>query len=109
MSGSDLVSGTLDLLVLKTLAAAPLHGYAIGKSIKAASSEVLRVGENVLYPSLHRLEEAGDVEGRWGVTPTGRKARIYRLTHQGRARLDTDGQEWVERSRAALRILEGGA
>ena len=103
MSNSDIVSGTLDLLILKTLADEPLHGYGI------ASADVLRIGDNVLYPALHRLADRGDLSGRWGTTASGREARIYRLTRKGKARLARESARWMERSEAALRILGGDA
>lgn len=107
MSRSDIVSGTLELLVLKTLSSGPLHGYAIGKAIKRESEDVLRIGENILYPALHRLEDRGDLKGSWGKTPSGRDAKIYRLTPKGAARLEREAERWMARSRAALQILSG--
>ena len=107
MSGSDIVTGTLELLVLKTLAGGPLHGYAIGKAIKARSSDILRIGENILYPALHRLEARKDIGGAWGVTSTGREAKIYRISPKGRRRLEKESERWVARSQAALLILSG--
>lgn len=109
MGSSDIVSGTLDLLILKTLDGGPLHGYAIGKAIKRASADVLRIGENVLYPALHRLAERGDLVGAWGTTASGREAKVYTLTVKGRRRLERESARWVARSAAALQILEGGA
>ena len=109
MSGSDIVTGTLELLVLKTLSHGPLHGYAIGKAIKRESHDVLRIGENVLYPTLHRLEARGDLDGEWGKTSSGREAKIYELTSAGRNRLRSESATWIARSEAALRILGGGA
>ncbi len=105
MSGSDIVTGTLELLVLKTLAGGPLHGYAIGKAIKGRSSDILRIGENILYPALHRLEARKDISGAWGVTSTGREAKIYRITPKGRRRLEKESERWMARSQAALLIL----
>ncbi|MEQ9398777.1 MAG: PadR family transcriptional regulator [Longimicrobiales bacterium] len=109
MSNSDIVSGTLDLLILKTLSEGPLHGYGIAKRIRSASADVLRIGDNVLYPALHRLADRGELSGRWGTTDSGREARIYRLTRKGRTRLDRESARWRERSEAALRILGGDA
>ncbi len=105
MSNADIVAGTLDLLVLKVLSQGPLHGYAIAKSIRRDSEEVLRVGDNTLYPALHRLEARGDLSGAWGRTSTGREARIYTLTPRGEKRLAKESARWMERSRAALRML----
>ena len=84
-----------------------LHGYAIGKAIKGRSSDILRIGENILYPALHRLEARGDVRGAWGVTDTGREAKIYRITAKGRKGLAKESERWMARSQAALRILSG--
>jgi PadR family transcriptional regulator len=107
MGGSDIVTGTLELLVLKTLADGRRHGYAIGRTIREQSADVLRVGENVLYPALHRLEARGDVRADWGTTETGREARFYRLTAKGRTRLRREAERWIARSEAARAILEG--
>lgn len=109
MSSSDIVSGTLDLLILEILSRGPLHGYGIAKAIRNASEDVLRVGDNILYPALHRLEDRGDLSAEWGTSATGREAKIYTLTDRGRARLEKEASRWLERSRAALRILSGGA
>ncbi len=107
MGGSDIVTGTLELLVLKTLAVGRLHGYAIGRAIRERSAHVLKVGENVLYPALHRLEARGDVRADWGTTDTGREARFYRLTPRGRTRLRREAERWLARSEAARAILKG--
>ncbi len=105
MSGSDLVTGTLDVVILCTLADGPLHGYAIGRAIKQSSSDVLSVGEGVLYPALHRLERKKFLAAQWGLTPTGREAKFYRVTKKGKKELTTMAAQWTSRSRAVLRIL----
>ncbi len=107
MSGSDIVTGTLELLILKTLDGGALHGYAIGKAIKGRSSDILRIGENILYPALHRLEARKDLNCAWGVTSTGREAKIYRITPKGRRRLAKESERWMARSQAAFLILSG--
>lgn len=107
MGASDIVSGTLELLVLQILADGPRHGYSIGKEIKRRSEDLLRIGENVLYPALHRLEARGDLSARWGTTPRGREAKIYRLLAPGRRRLERERERWLARSGAATRILTG--
>ncbi len=107
MSGSDIVTGTLELLVLKTLEGVPLHGYAVGKAIKGRSSDILRIGENILYPALHRLEARKDIRGAWGVTSTGREAKIYHITPKGRRKLERESERWMTRTQAALLILSG--
>ena len=105
MSGSDLFTGTLDMLILRTLEAAPLHGYAIGRSIRDGSEGVLAVEEGALYPALHRLEEKGLLEAEWGKTDTGRRAKFYRLTPEGRGHLETEAERWAEYSTAVQAIL----
>ena len=105
MSGSDLFTGTLDILVLRTLESAPLHGYAIGRSIREGSEGVLSVEEGALYPALHRLEDRGFLEAEWGRTDTGRRAKFYRLTAEGRAHLEAETERWSEFSMAVGAIL----
>ena len=81
---ADLLQGTLDLLILKTLALGPLHGWGISKRIRQLSSEVLQIGQGSLYPALYRLEDRGWIDAEWGISPEGRKAKFYRLTADGR-------------------------
>ncbi|MDX1492704.1 MAG: PadR family transcriptional regulator [Longimicrobiales bacterium] len=109
MSGSDLFTGTLDILILRTLEAAPLHGYAIGKSIRDSSEGVLSVEEGALYPALHRLEGKGLLEAEWGKTDTGRRAKFYRLTPEGVGHLEAESERWTEFSGAVSAILGTGA
>lgn len=108
MSGSDLFTGTLDLLILQTLEVAPLHGYAIGKAIRDGSAGVLAVEEGALYPALHRLEGRGNLESEWGRTDTGRRAKFYRVTTAGQARLETESARWTEYSGAVAAVLANG-
>lgn len=105
MSGSDLFTGTLDILILRTLEAAPLHGYAIGRSIRDGSEGVLAVEEGALYPALHRLEGRGLLEAEWGKTDTGRRAKFYRLTPEGTEHLSREAERWAEYSVAVAAIL----
>jgi transcriptional regulator len=105
MSGSDLFTGTLDILILRTLEAAPLHGYAIGRSIRDGSEGVLAVEEGALYPALHRLEGRGLLEAEWGKTDTGRRAKFYRLTRDGTEHLSREAARWAEYSGAVAAIL----
>ena len=105
MSGSDLFTGTLDILVLRTLEAGPLHGYAVGRSIRESSEGVLSVEEGALYPALHRLEGKGLLEAEWGKTDTGRRAKFYRLTAAGRAHLATEARRWNEFATAMSAVL----
>lgn len=107
MSGSDLFTGTLDILVLRTLEGAALHGYAIGKSIRDSSEGVLSVEEGALYPALHRLEGKGLLEAEWGKTDTGRRAKFYSLTDKGREHLRSEAERWAEFSGAVSAVLEG--
>lgn len=108
MSGSDLFTGTLDILVLRTVQAAPLHGYAIGRTIRDGSEGVLSVEEGALYPALHRLERRGLLESRWGKTDTGRRAKFYRVTDEGLAHLEAERARWAEYSDAVTAILGPG-
>lgn len=105
MSGSDLFTGTLDILVLQTLRPAPLHGYAIGKAIRDRSEGVLTVEEGALYPALHRLERKGLLESAWGRTETGRRAKFYRVTEGGVAHLEAEAARWAAYSGAVSTIL----
>jgi PadR family transcriptional regulator, regulatory protein PadR len=90
----ELVQGTLDMLILKTLAVGPQHGYAIASRIQQASSEFLKVEEGSLYPALHRMERRGWIEAEWGLSEAKRKAKYYRLTATGRAQLKVAAQNW---------------
>lgn len=105
MSGSDLFTGTLDILILRTLQAAPLHGYAIGRAIREASEGVLAVEEGALYPALHRLEGRGLLEAEWGRTDTGRRAKFYTVTAAGREHLEEESARWTQYSGAVTAIL----
>jgi transcriptional regulator len=94
MAGSDLYTGSLDLLILKAVSWGPLHGYAIGRWIRASTEDVLSVQEGALYPALHRLERKGFVEEEWGLTDTNREAKFYKLTRLGRKQLQTELVRW---------------
>lgn len=101
----DLLPGTLDLLILKTLVRGPLHGYGIAQHLQSVSDEVLQVGEGSLYPALQRLLGHGWVVADWGTTSTGRKARIYRLTGPGRRQLATETNNFSRMMRAIQAVL----
>ena len=101
----DLLRGTLDLLVLRTLGSGPSHGYAIAKAICAATDEVLNIEEGSLYPALYRMEKRGWIESNWGVTPTKRRAKFYELTAAGREQLDAESSTWSEFSTAVGKVL----
>jgi PadR family transcriptional regulator, regulatory protein PadR len=101
-----LIQGTLDMLILKTLACGPSHGYAIALSIQSISEEVLRVEEGSLYPALHRLELDGWIDSEWGVSDNNRRAKFYRLTAAGRKQLAREADNWQRIARAIGRIME---
>jgi PadR family transcriptional regulator PadR len=109
---SDLPQGTLDLLILKVAALGPVHGYAIAQRLQQVSRDVVQVPQGSLYPALHRLENRGLLTADWKETDTGREAKFYRLTRQGRAQLESEAVSW-ERLTAAvsliLKLSEGGA
>jgi PadR family transcriptional regulator PadR len=102
---SDVLQGTLDLLVLKTLSRGPQHGYGIAAAITAISDDVLRVEEGSLYPALHRMEQAGWVAAEWQVTSNNRRARLYRLTRIGQKHLDTEHEQWDRLTKAVGKVL----
>ena len=109
---SDLPQGTLDLLILKAVAADPLHGYAIAQRLEQVSRGVVQVPEGSLYPALHRLENRGLLAADWKKTETGREAKFYRLTRQGRKQLELEAQSWQRLIKAVGLILamsEGGS
>src|SRR5688572_10938908 len=103
---ADLLQGTLELLILRTLAAGEKHGYEIGEWIHAASAEALSVEEGALYPALHRLELRGLLTAAWDVSANNRRAKYYRLTAAGRRRLKESTDSWRRASTAVNRILE---
>src|ERR671934_1441888 len=91
---SDLVQGTLDLLILKILALEPLHGWAIGQRLKQVSGEVLQVSDGSLYPALHKLEQEGWITAEWKISELGRRAKFYSLTRPGRRQLNQEAADW---------------
>jgi PadR family transcriptional regulator PadR len=104
--GGELVQGTLDMMILKTLARGPMHGYGIAQSIQRTSDEVLRVEEGSLYPALHRLELDGILAAEWGLSENNRRAKYYRLTAEGRKRLATETSKWKRLAEAISRVME---
>ena len=106
MSKLDLLQGTLDLLILRTLQGGPLHGWAISERIQQISEDVLRVNQGSLYPALHRLEHQGWIEAEWGISELGRRARFYKLTADGRKQLDAERESWQRLTTAIGRVLE---
>ena len=104
---TQLLRGTLDMLILKTLAGgAPLHGYAVVERIGERTGGVLEIEDGALYQSLHRMEARGWVESEWGHAETGKRARYYRLTDAGRERLRAETAGWVRYAEAVFRVLE---
>lgn len=101
----DLLQGTLDLLILRTLQNGPMHGWDIAERIEQISQKVLEVNQGSLYPALHRLEHQGWITADWGVSELGRRARFYRLTPKGRKQLDLESADWDRISDAINRVL----
>jgi transcriptional regulator len=99
MAGSDLFTGSLELLILKAVSWGPRHGYAIGQWLRQTSDDVLNVQEGALYPALHRLEKRGLLEEEWGLSETNREAKFYRLTPAGRKHLKAEQARWHEYAR----------
>ena len=103
---TDLLQGTLDLLILKTLQAGPTHGWDIAQRIRQLSRSVLSVNQGSLYPALHRLEAQGRIASEWGASDNNRRAKFYKLTAAGRRQLTADTESWERFSRAVSLILE---
>jgi len=101
---TDLVQGTLDLLILTILAIEPMHGWAIAQRIRQMSKEVLQVGQSALYPALHKLEQQGWIRAEWKISETNRRARYYSLTRTGRKALEKEAQDW-ERLSSAISLI----
>jgi PadR family transcriptional regulator, regulatory protein PadR len=101
----DLLQGTLDVLILKIIALGPVHGYAIAQRLQQISRDVLQVQQGSLYPALHRLEKRGWVRAVWAASETGRDARFYTLTREGRRQLDDQRANWVRLSTAVTTVL----
>lgn len=102
----ELVQGTLDMLILKTLARAPMHGWGIAQSIQQTSAEVLRVEEGSLYPALHRMQLDGLIDAEWGQSENKRRAKYYRLTNRGRKALAQEADHWRQLAQAIARVME---
>jgi len=101
---SDLVQGTLDLLILKIVSLQPMHGWAIAQRIRQLSSDVLRVNQSALYPALHRLENQGWVQAEWGASENNRRAKYYSLTREGKKYLERERHSW-QRLAAAIGVV----
>ena len=103
---TDLVQGTVDLLILKTIALEPMHGWAIAQRIQQISDELLRVQQGSLYPALHRLEHQGWITAEWGASENNRRARFYALTKAGRKQVDTEVAKWERLSAGVNLVLQ---
>jgi PadR family transcriptional regulator PadR len=102
----DLPQGTLDLLILRTLALGPEHGWAISERIRQVSSKILQIHQGSLYPALHRLERRGWIKATWGTSENNRRAKFYELTKSGRKQLETEKNEWKKLTAAVAQVLE---
>jgi PadR family transcriptional regulator PadR len=105
-TGSELLHGTLELLVLRVLESGPMNGYGIGRRMEELTQDALRVDEGSLYPALYRMERRGFLEASWGVTENNRRAKFYRITRSGRRQLKTERSNWSEFQTAVQKILE---
>jgi transcriptional regulator len=105
---SDLLQGTLDMLILKTVALEPMHGWGISQRIQQTSSGVLNVNQGSLYPALYRLEDQGWIASEWGSSENNRQAKYYRLTRAGRKQLDEEAANWQRLSAAIDQIMQAG-
>ncbi len=102
---TDLLQGSLDLLILKSLILGPLHGWGISKRIRQLSQDVLEINQGSLYPALYRLEDRGWIDAEWGTSPEGRKVKVYNLTAAGRAQYLAEEEQWAAFSGAVARVL----
>jgi transcriptional regulator len=105
---SDLLQGTLDMLILKTLALEPMHGWGVSQRIQQISSGVLNINQGSLYPALYRLEDQGWIASEWGSSDNNRQAKYYRLTRAGRKQLDEETANWQRLSAAIEQVLQAG-
>ena len=101
----DLLKGTLDLLILRTLHVGPMHGWAVSERIQQISQDVLHVNQGSLYPALHRLEHQGWIKAEWGISELGRRARFYQLTAAGRKQLELEAKNWDALTVAVGRVM----
>ena len=103
---TDLMQGTLELLILKTISREPMHGYGIAQRIHLAVDDLLKVEDGSLYPALYRMEERGWISSEWGLSENNRRAKFYKLTKVGRKQLENQSVNWERVSRAVMRVLE---
>jgi PadR family transcriptional regulator, regulatory protein PadR len=106
MNRIDLPQGTLDLLILRTLAIGPQHGWAISERVQQVSSDVLRIQQGSLYPALHRLERRGWISAQWGTSENNRRAKYYELTRTGKKQLEKEEESWRKLAAAVAQVLE---
>ena len=106
---TDIMKGTLDLLILKALSWEPAHGYSVARWIQQATGDALAVGEGTLYPALHRLEERGWISSTWGASENNRQAKFYALTTRGRAQLEVEAENWRVYAAAIFAALKAPA
>jgi PadR family transcriptional regulator PadR len=102
----ELIQGTLEMLILKALVRGPMHGYAVAEWIQQTSQQVLKVEEGALYPALHRLELRGVLKAEWGTSENNRRAKFYRLTADGKKRLNAESQRWARLSTAVAFVMQ---
>jgi PadR family transcriptional regulator PadR len=102
----ELIQGTLEMLILKALVRGPMHGYAVAEWIQQTSQQVLKVEEGALYPALHRLELRGLLKAEWGTSENNRRAKFYRLTAEGKKRLNAESQRWARLSTAVAFVMQ---
>jgi len=106
MAKIDLMQGTLDMLILKTLTGGAMHGYAIARAIQERTDDALQLEEGTLYPALYRMERKGWIASKWGRSENNRKARYYRLTAPGRKQLNAESEAWISLSEAISKIMQ---
>ena len=106
MARIDLMQGTLDMLVLKTLTRGAMHGYAVARAIQERTDDALQLEEGTLYPALYRMERKGWISSKWGRSENNRKARFYRLTSAGRKQLEAESAAWIDLSEAIAKIMQ---
>jgi PadR family transcriptional regulator PadR len=104
----ELIQGTLEMLILKSLARGPMHGYGVAEWIHNTSQQVLRVEEGALYPALHKLELRGVLSAKWGASENNRRAKFYQLTAEGKKRLTSESQRWARLSAAVAFVIQQG-
>ena len=105
---SELLHGTLEMLVLQVLSSTPLHGYAIAQELQQLSNEVLQVEQGSLYPALYRMEKRGWLKSKWGMSEKNRRARVYQLTRAGRRRLTSEAAGWEQFASAVAKVMGAG-